>query len=41
VEPNQGEEGAPAPNQDCPQTVNFAFGNSDIWGGHYADPTSP
>jgi hypothetical protein len=41
VEPNQGEEGAPAPNQDCPQAVNSAFGNSDIWGGHFADPSSP
>jgi hypothetical protein len=41
VEPNQGEEGAPAPNQDCPQMVNSAFGNSDIWGGHFTDPSSP
>ena len=36
-EPNQGEEeAAPAPNIDCPQTPDLAFGNSDIWGGQFA-----
>ena len=34
---------APAPNQDCPDapaTGGF-FGNTDIFGGSYADPTTP
>jgi hypothetical protein len=29
---------APAPNQDCPDVGGF-FGNTDIFGGSYADPT--
>jgi hypothetical protein len=36
-EPAQGEEeAAPAPNIDCLQTPDLAFGNSDIWGGQFA-----
>jgi hypothetical protein len=31
---------APAPNQDCPDDGGF-FGNTDIFGGSYLDPTSP
>jgi hypothetical protein len=31
---------APAPNQDCPDVGGF-FGNTDIFGGSYLDPTSP
>jgi hypothetical protein len=30
---------APEPNNDCLQTPDSAFGNSDIWGGSYTDPT--
>jgi hypothetical protein len=29
----------PAPEQDCPTVGNKAFGNTDIFGGSYADPT--
>ncbi len=29
----------PGPNQDCPQGSTNAFGNTDIYGGTYADPT--
>jgi hypothetical protein len=33
----------PAPNQDCPDSpaTGSFFGNTDIFGGSYADPTSP
>jgi hypothetical protein len=31
---------APAPNQDCPSVGGF-FGGTDIFGGSYADPTTP
>jgi hypothetical protein len=30
---------APAPNQDCPVVAGDHFGNTDIFGGSYADPT--
>jgi len=30
---------APEPNNDCTQTPDSAFGNSDIWSGSFADPT--
>ena len=29
----------PGPNQDCAQGSEEAFGNTDIYGGTYADPT--
>ena len=29
----------PEPNNNCFQTPDSAFGNSDIWGGSYTDPT--
>lgn len=29
----------PAPNSECPQLPDAAFGNTDIWGGTYADPS--
>ena len=33
---------APAPNQDCPDSpAGSFFGNTDIFGGSYADPTTP
>src|SRR5215216_5437003 len=32
---------APAPNQDCPVVAGDHFGNTDIFGGSYLDPTSP
>jgi hypothetical protein len=34
---------APAPNQDCPNSpaTGSFFGNTDIFGGSYADPTTP
>ena len=30
---------APAPNQDCPVVAGDHFGNTDIFGGSYLDPT--
>jgi hypothetical protein len=32
---------APAPNQDCPVVAGDHFGNTDIFGGSYLDPTTP
>ncbi len=29
----------PGPNEDCPQGSTVSFGNTDIFGGSYADPT--
>ncbi|MEO6349063.1 MAG: sialidase family protein [Candidatus Limnocylindrales bacterium] len=29
----------PGPNEDCPQGGTSSFGNTDIYGGTYADPT--
>jgi hypothetical protein len=29
----------PGPNNDCPQGAPVSFGNTDIWGGTYTDPT--
>jgi hypothetical protein len=29
----------PGPNNDCPQGGSVSFGNTDIWGGTYTDPT--
>ena len=29
----------PGPNTACPQGTTHAFGNSDIYGGSYSDPT--
>ena len=31
----------PAPNQDCPPVGGAHFGGTDIFGGSYADPTTP
>jgi hypothetical protein len=33
----------PAPNQDCPDSpaTGSFFGNTDIFGGSYADPSTP
>jgi hypothetical protein len=36
-----GSVPTPAPQQDCPATATTRFGNSDIFGGSYADPTTP
>ena len=38
--PNAHSSGVrPGPNDQCPQGTTYAFGNSDIYGGTYADPT--
>lgn len=33
------DEVRPAPNDECPQGSTYSFGNTDIYGGTYADPT--
>ena len=40
--PNAHSSGIrPGPNNECPQGSPEAFGNTSIYGGTYADPTTP
>lgn len=39
LDPPTPPGGRPAPNSECPQQEDSAFGNTDIWGFRYADPT--
>lgn len=39
LDPPTPPGGRPAPNSECPQQEDAAFGNSDIWSFGYRDPT--
>jgi hypothetical protein len=39
IQPGNTALPTPAPQQDCPPVAGKYFGNSDIYGGTYADPT--
>lgn len=41
VPASHSTEFRPGPNNDCPQGTMKSFGNTDIYGGTYAPPTTP